>query len=115
MELGIPRLDPAMLQVMQPMNPSGASLAILAPRWGAVSETFVRRHVSSICPGETIAIAREILQPDWCPRVPLLALPGSPLGKLARFLSIWRLDRASWTLRRFLEEYKPAAVMGEWL
>ena len=97
------------------MNETGESLAILAPRWGAVSETFVRRHVTSICPGKTIAMARDILQADWCPRVPLLPLPASPAGQLARFLSMWRLDRSSWALRRFLEEHKPTAVMGEWL
>ncbi len=97
------------------MDEKGKSLAILAPRWGAVTETFVRRHVTTICPGKTIVMARDILQSDWCPCVPLLPLPASPVGKLARFVSMWRLDRSSWALRHFLEEHKPTAVMGEWL
>src|SRR5438874_104244 len=99
------------------MNDTGESLAILAPRWGAVSETFIRRHVTSICPGKTIAMARYIIEPDWCPRVPLLPISRGAfsIGKLGRSMGMWRLDAGSWTLRRFLEEHKPAAVMGEWL
>jgi colanic acid/amylovoran biosynthesis glycosyltransferase len=97
------------------MDEKSQSLAILAPRWGAVTETFVRRHVTTICPGKTIVMARDILQSDCCPCVPLLPLRASPVSKFARRASMWRLDRSSWALRHFLEEHRPTAVMGEWL
>jgi colanic acid/amylovoran biosynthesis glycosyltransferase len=100
---------------MQLMSTPSDSLAVLVPRWGAVSETFVRTHVTSICPGKTIAMARDIIAPNWCPRVPLLSIAASPIETLAHSMALWQLDRSSWRVRRFLEEHKPVAIMGEWL
>jgi len=94
------------------------TLAILTPRWGAASETFVRRHLTLIAPGRTVAMTRDVLQSDWCQPVTLLPIKnvaGTPLGRLARALGCWRLDRRSCALRRFLVEQQVATVMGEWL
>ena len=97
---------------------SGASLAILTPRWGTPSETFIRRHVTSILPGRTVAMSRTIADPAWCPDVPLLPIRNRsdfPIDRLARVFGRWRYDRRSRALRDFLKEHQVTTVLGEWL
>ncbi|MHB0939117.1 MAG: glycosyltransferase family 4 protein [Armatimonadota bacterium] len=92
-------------------------LAILAPRLGVVSETFVRRHICEILPGRTVVAARQVAQDGWVVPAPLLNLRAYPqgIGALVRPFGWWRLDRRGQALRTFLREHGVTAVMGEWL
>jgi len=92
-------------------------LAILAPRLGMVSETFVRRHINDILPGRTVVAARQVVEGGWSVPTPVLNLRAQPqgIGALVRPLGLWRLDRRGQALRAFLREYGVTAVMGEWL
>jgi glycosyltransferase involved in cell wall biosynthesis len=94
-------------------------LAILIPRWGAPSETFVRRHVSSLAPGRTVvATHRNVSGGAACPDVPLLRIRETrdfPTDRIARIFGQWRFDRRARALRSFLIEQKINVVMAEWL
>ena len=97
---------------------AGSMLAVLTPRWGAQSETFVRRHLTSLLPGRTVAITRRIADADWCPEIPMLnvgAIPESAVDRLARVLGSWNLDRRSCALRDFLRDRGVTVVLGQWL
>jgi colanic acid/amylovoran biosynthesis glycosyltransferase len=95
-----------------------AQLAVLTPRWGALSETFIRRHLTEICPGQTVGITRDVVQPDSPPDVPYFALRSvweMPHEALARALGLHRWSRRARALQRWLAERQPQAVLGEWL
>jgi len=94
------------------------TLAILTPRWGSPSETFIRRNLTSVLPGRTVAMSRKIFDPNWCRDVPLLSIreiPEFATDQLARVFGQWRFDRRSRALRQFLKEHHVTVAKGEWL
>lgn len=92
-------------------------LAILAPRLGMVSETFVRRHIIDIFPGRTVVAARQVVDGGWSVPAPVLNLRAQRqgIGALVRPFGLWQLDRRGQALRVFLREHEVTVVMGEWL
>jgi colanic acid/amylovoran biosynthesis glycosyltransferase len=93
-------------------------LAILAPRWGMPSETFVRRHLTDIMPGMTVGITRDIIDRNWCENIPRFSLNDineCALVGAARNFG-WSIPSTRVKhLKTFLEENQVAAIMGEWL
>ncbi|MHB9024088.1 MAG: glycosyltransferase family 4 protein [Armatimonadota bacterium] len=94
------------------------TLAVLTTRYGCISETFIRRHITDICPGHTVVISKKVLDAGWCPATPLLPIGNysdKPGEYLARVTGRWQHDRRSQALRAFLQEHHVTAVLGEWL
>jgi len=92
-------------------------LAVLTSRFGAISETFVQRHIASLCPGKTVVAARQIVNADWNVAAPLLHLRqyhDAP-GSLFRLLGLWRLDARSCALHAFLHKHGVTTILAEWL
>src|SRR5215471_9608079 len=97
---------------------SPKTLAILTPRWGMPSETFVRRHLTDINPGRTVALTRYAKDKEWCPGMRVHAIHGTPnshLYRLFRELGWWRFDPRGAAVRRFVEEQGVAIILAEWL
>jgi hypothetical protein len=93
-------------------------LAILTPRWAAVSETFIRLHLTAIAPGRTVAMARDVLSLSWCPELPLLPIRDvkvTALEEVVRRLGFWQMNRRSRELQKFLNTHNVTVVMSEWL
>lgn len=96
-------------------------LAVITTQLGTVSETFIRRHVEDIFPGQTVAIARYSSHPTggrWVSPCPVLFL-----DEVAKRLS-YRLSRRlgksesglrDRTLERFLKEHRVEMVLGEYM
>jgi len=95
---------------------SGPVLAVLTPRLGAASETFVRRHITGIAPGRTVVVARDTLD-GWTVDGPVLHMRDYPnlLGKPARRLGLAWLDVRSRRAAAFLEQHGVSVLMAEWL
>lgn len=93
-------------------------LAVLTPRWGMGSETFVKRHLTEISPGQTHGLVRDVLNQDWCqdvPRYELFSQPEGIWGKLLRGGG-WSVESArTRSLREYLDRHGIDVVMGEWL
>lgn len=96
-------------------------LAIITSQMGTVSETFIRRHVEDLLPGQTVAIARHSSHPlggRWknpCPVLFLDEVSRRLTHRLAR-----RVGRASHILidqavESFLKQHQVDKVLGEYL
>jgi colanic acid/amylovoran biosynthesis glycosyltransferase len=96
-------------------------LAVITAQLGTVSETFIRRHVEDIYPGETVAIALSFAHPfggRWSPPCPVLFMDRVEQGLVARIRR--RLGAANADLRmavagRFLRRRGVEVVLGEYL
>jgi colanic acid/amylovoran biosynthesis glycosyltransferase len=95
---------------------SSPVLAVVTPRLGAASETFIRRHITEVAPGQTVVVARDTKE-DWTLDVPVLHLNRYPnlLGKPARRLGLPWLDVRSCRMAAFLRQQEASAVLMEWL
>jgi len=100
-----------------------ARLAVVSPRVGALSETFIRRHMEDVLPGDTVIVAgtREH-DGGWGLTVPALVLDreGSGLVSRARREVMRRLgwpvgDPRSVAVTRFLTSHGVEVVLGEYL
>ncbi len=81
-------------------------LAIFAPSIGGLSETFIRRHMEDLLPGETVVITDTIDGPEaghWTVDCPVLLLD-----------RIHDTDHIA-NLKRFLTEHNVEVIMGEYL
>ena len=98
-----------------------AKLAVITAQLGAVSETFVRRHVQDLAPGRTVVVSRH--EADAAGR---RWEPGCPSLVLDAFASRWssRLAKKagkSWAslrdeaVARFLQRHQVDLVLGEYL
>jgi len=99
------------------MPVAAPQFAILTPRYGTASETFVRRHIADICPDRTVVAARQVEEAGWSLPAPLLNLRACPqgIGALVRPFGLWRLDRRGQALRAFLRAHGVTVAMAEWL
>src|SRR5258708_15886832 len=97
-------------------------LAVLTPRIGVRSETFVRRHALDLLPGKTVLVSREVPKAasgDWCVTSPVLCL--SPNGPLKRFLrrlpnsTGWSAARNQRRVKAFLKDNRVKVILGEYL
>ena len=102
-------------------------LAVFSPSYGVTSETFIRRHMEELSPGQTAAVAYdEYSQPvdNWNNQIPRLLLNRIKTDQLER--GIW--DRFAVragiksqpaiqlaALRKFLSHYRCEVFMGEYL
>lgn len=101
-------------------------LAIVAPRVGAPSETFIRRHMVDLLPGRTALVVNSVMPANgvnWTVQGPVLAVNQMPApGLAARLLrfavpSIRHSPMRHFTrqVRRFLREQGVSTVLGEFL
>jgi glycosyltransferase involved in cell wall biosynthesis len=94
-------------------------LAVICPRIGIQSETFIRRHVQDLCPGRTAVVEafRALDQQDWTAPGPLLRLgERSVLRRVVRQIhrrSGERTDAAR--IVAFLRRHGVQVVLGEYL
>jgi glycosyltransferase involved in cell wall biosynthesis len=98
-----------------------ARLAVVTAQVGAVSETFIRRHLEGIAPGETVAVALRSSHPTggrWDPGCPVLYLDEVASrwrSRLAhRVGRSWRELRAR-SVADFLRRHGVGVVLGEYL
>jgi colanic acid/amylovoran biosynthesis glycosyltransferase len=98
-----------------------ARLAIFTAQLGTISETFIRRHLEGIAPGETVAVARHSTHPTdgrWQAPCPVLFLDRAVSGWPARIAHrggrTWPDLRAS-AVARFLRRHGVRVVLGEYL
>jgi colanic acid/amylovoran biosynthesis glycosyltransferase len=98
-----------------------ARLAVITAQVGAVSETFVRKHLEGIAPGETVAVALRSSHPTggrWdvdCPVLYLDEVVGRWPARLAhRVGRSWRELRAN-AVAGFLRQHGVGVVLGEYL
>ena len=98
-----------------------ARLAVITAQVGTVSETFVRKHLEGIAPGETVAVALRSSHPAggrWDPGCPVLYL--DELAKQWSTRLAFRAGRSWRELRAkavadFLRQHGVGVVLGEYL
>jgi glycosyltransferase involved in cell wall biosynthesis len=99
-------------------------LAIFAPRIGAVTETFIRRHIDDLLPGGTVAFSRGLVSKNsgWNVNVPLLELERLQprltqrgIDAVTRKLGRSRGDHSVAAVKHFLKQHGVEVVMGEYL
>ena len=98
-----------------------AKLAVITAQIGTVSETFVRKHIEGIAPGDTVAVALRSRPPAggrWdagCPVLNLDEMAKTWSARLAhRAGRSWRELRAN-ALTQFLRKHDVGVVLGEYL
>ena len=100
------------------------NLAITSPFLGAVSETFIRRHIVALAPGRTSVIAlnntpqSEIHWEVKCPTLLLEKPDFSQLGLpsfLNNFSTEFPIVAQHFLVRRFLQKHHINIIMGEYL
>jgi len=105
------------------------ALAIAAPQIGALSETFIRRHMEDLLPGQTIVIARESKGSylgNWDVQAPSVVLhrlhrrifsyPNYGLRQALQYYTPWQPDLdISRALDRVLQKNNVRTIMGEYL
>jgi colanic acid/amylovoran biosynthesis glycosyltransferase len=97
------------------------TLAVFVTQIGAVSETFIRRHVEDLAPGRTVVVTRyssDALRGRWHAPGSVLQLDrwGSrPTVRIARRLGIAVDGLRMQALARFLRRHGVEAVLGEYL
>ena len=100
-------------------------LAIFAPHIGALSETFIRRHMEDLLPGRTAVVATTARPPcggQWgvdCPNLVLDQMESAILRRLfnacARRLRFPVKDHVTSIVKRFLQDCHVKVVVGEYL
>ena len=100
------------------------SLAIMTPRLGELSETFIRRQIESLASGQTVCIAKQMAAnagASWKATVPTLLLSSPRRNPTYTALEV-RLrgvlglsSREDHLTRRFLRTHRVEVVLGQWL
>lgn len=101
-------------------------LAIIAPQIGAHSETFIRRHMTDLLPGQTVVIAGTDsgqYAGHWSTDAPSLVLDRLPRPRMrARLLRALRerlggeqVDPSADVVQRFLRQNRVEVVLSEYL
>jgi colanic acid/amylovoran biosynthesis glycosyltransferase len=98
------------------------TLAVIAPHIGALSETFIRRHMEDLLPGNTVVVAATNSPPyagHWdikCPQLVLnnFSLPERGLNKIAQKV-LPRYLRFSGRVEHFLRKQNVDVILGEYL
>lgn len=98
-----------------------AKLAVITAQLGTVSETFIRKHVEGIAPGDTVAVAVRSSHPTggrWEAGCPVLYLDETvrawPARVAHRAGRSWRGLRAN-AIEKFLRRHDVGVVLGEYL
>lgn len=100
------------------------NLAIMAPHIGAASETFIRRHLEDLLPGQTVVVARYDEKPNaghWSIQSPSLVLNRLPVTVRSRLRRLFRkcgLPVAPYEMAaaaRFVKSHDVMVIMAEWL
>lgn len=98
-----------------------ARLAVITAQVGAVSETFIRKHLEGIAPGDTVAVALRSVHPTggrWDAQCPVLYLDNEsnrwPARIANRLGRSWRELRAN-AVADFLRRHDVGVVLGEYL
>lgn len=102
------------------------TLAIVAPHIGALSETFIRRHMEKLLPENTVVIAGTKNKPyagHWdldCPQLILNQLPRKRnfIQRLYHKITnqpSYKKDIQLITGKKFLQKHKVDVIMGEYL
>jgi len=81
-------------------------LAIFAPHFGAVSETFITRQIDNLAPGRTVVVTKEICE-GVSPAVPCLVTPHS------RGVTVY-YSEVEEQIVRFLSEHKVTHILCEY-
>jgi colanic acid/amylovoran biosynthesis glycosyltransferase len=98
------------------------SLGIIAPKIGALSETFIRRHMEDLLPKNTVVVAFSSKPPDaghWdveCPKLIFnrLSLAERGVGKIGQMLFPGYLKFGR-PVESFLREHNVNVILGEYL
>ncbi|HEX3407664.1 MAG TPA: glycosyltransferase [Caulobacteraceae bacterium] len=98
-----------------------AKLAVITAQVGTVSETFVRKHIEGIAPGDTVAVAlrsRPLAGGRWDAGCPVLYLDEVvtkwPVRLAHRVGRSWAELRAN-AVAQFLRQHGVGVVLGEYL
>lgn len=93
-------------------------LAVFTPQVGAVSETFIRRHVNELVPKRTVTITCQVGDParsDWSFDGPMLVLDHIQPVHFTREAG-WKFTSQHIAhIKRFLLKHKVRVVLGEYL
>ncbi len=98
-----------------------ARLAVFTAQLGTVSETFIRRHVEDIAPGETVAIARQsthAMGGRWDAPCPVLFLDEAAArwpARAARRAGCAAGPQRARAVARFLRQHRVEVALGEYL
>jgi colanic acid/amylovoran biosynthesis glycosyltransferase len=100
-------------------------LAVISPNIGRYSETFIRRFMQDLLPGQTVAIAKNLSteDPNWKqtgPALILIQLPQAGLKRQVVEAVLWQLgwksrDRAKTEIDRFLTRYGVKVILSNYL
>ncbi len=97
------------------------NLAVITQQLGTVSETFIRRHIEDLLPGQTVAIARHSSHPlggRWespCPVLLLDEKAKSLTARAARRLGVSDASQMERATETFLRQHEVKWVLGEYL
>lgn len=98
-----------------------SALAIFTPQLGTVSETFIRRHIEDLSPGNTVVIAKRSDPPAggrWvapCPVLYLNHIALKPSVRLARRLGLSVDNIVEAAIARFLKRHHVTTILIEYL
>jgi glycosyltransferase involved in cell wall biosynthesis len=98
------------------------TLAVIAPNLGAVSETFIQRHMEDLLPRNTVVVASQFKPPycgHWdveCPKLIFDQLSFAERGfnKIAKIVFPSYLNFGM-PVERFLQQYNVNVILGEYL
>jgi colanic acid/amylovoran biosynthesis glycosyltransferase len=95
-------------------------LAVFTPQLGRISETFIRRHVEDLLPGQTIAVAQQIMPAgaDDHESTPALMLDRwrrHRAVRLAARLRLWGPRVEDAIVAQFLRRHDVRVALGEYL
>lgn len=104
-------------------------LAIAAPQIGALSETFIRRHMEDLLPGKTLVVARESKGSylgNWDVTAPsvvinrlhrkIFSYPNFGLRQAAQYYTPFEPDLdIKLAIQRVFQKHKIQVIMGEYL
>jgi len=99
-------------------------LAIFSPVVGAVSETFIRRHMEDLLPGGTVVVAQSAAPPragHWSVASPVLTVNGAGPAGVRRFVRAvarelgWARRDGHQSVERFLKIHGVRVGIGEYL
>jgi glycosyltransferase involved in cell wall biosynthesis len=100
-------------------------LAIFTPQVGSFSETFIRRHIERLMPGEVVVVTQTTKKPyagNWSVDCPLLVLDSLDHSRGRRWLNdigarlgLLKTSRQSASVEKFLRENRVHTVLVEYL
>jgi glycosyltransferase involved in cell wall biosynthesis len=101
------------------------SLAILTPKIGDPSETFIRRHIEELLPGKTVVVAGlvdRVQTGHWTVDCPTFLINQAPWMSLTKQIVhtlrrkwLGRTQDSTSEVKRFLRKHRVQVILGEWL